>query len=134
MTDDQWFKFQRNSSQITPKNLSKPLSSKRSTVKYGKPQKSVTSLELSLRKPQGKKFEISKEIKQDMKITYQNYLFMFGCRPSKTVNADTDMVYEIIDTFETIFDKSQLTIKLPDMFAQIVNNEAKIELVKSNSV
>ena len=86
-----------------------------------------------MRRLQGKKFELPKEIKQDMKITYQNYLFMFGCRPSKTVNADTDMVYEIIDSF-SMLDKSQLTIKLPDTFAQIVSNEAKIELVKSNSI
>ena len=34
-----------------------------------------------------------------MNVTYQNFQFLFGCRPSKTVNADTDMVNEIIDTF-----------------------------------
>ena len=33
-----------------------------------------------------------------------------------------------------MFDKNKLTIKFPDVFAQMVNKDAKIELVKSNAL
>ena len=44
------------------------------------------------------------------------------------------MVYEITETFETMFDKNQLTLKFPDVFAQMVNNDASTELVVSNTL
>ena len=44
------------------------------------------------------------------------------------------MVDEIVDTFETYFDKNQLTLKFPDVFAQMINNDANIELVVSNTL
>ena len=33
------------------------------------------------------------------------------------------MVDEIVETFESYFDKDQLTLKFPEVFAQMVNND-----------
>ena len=44
------------------------------------------------------------------------------------------MVDEIVETFESYFDKDQLTLKFPEVFAQMVNNDANIELVVSNTL
>ena len=60
-------------------------------------QKSITSFEDYKQKKTHNFKKLEK--KSDMNVTYQNFQFLFGCRPSKTVNADTDMVNEIIDTF-----------------------------------
>ena len=53
----------------------------------------------------------------DIELVHQNFQFLYGCRPSRTVEADTEMVYEITETFETMFDKNELTLKFPDVFA-----------------
>ena len=73
-------------------------------------------------------------IAQEQESKNQNFQFLFGCRPSKTVRSDTQMVDEIADTFDTYFDKNQLTLKFPDVFAQMINNDANIELVVSNTL
>ena len=44
------------------------------------------------------------------------------------------MVDEIVETFESFYDKDQLTLKFPEVFAQMVNNDANIELVVSNTL
>ena len=44
------------------------------------------------------------------------------------------MVSEICHTFENGYDKNNLTLKLPDIFSQMVNKDADIELVTSNTL
>ena len=44
------------------------------------------------------------------------------------------MVDEIVEAFESYYDKDQLTLKFPEVFAQMVNKDANIELVVSNTL
>ena len=44
------------------------------------------------------------------------------------------MVQEIVYAFENHYDKNQLTLKLPNVFAQMVNKDANIELATSNTL
>ena len=45
--------------------------------------------------------------------TRQNFLLMWGCRPSKTVIADTNMINEIADVMTDRFNRDTLSLSIP---------------------
>lgn len=65
---------------------------------------------------------------------HQNLILMFGCRPAKTVMADTKLIYELSYTFENNYDKNTLTLKIPDVLTHMSNKDAKTELLTSNTL
>ena len=65
---------------------------------------------------------------------HQNLILVFGCPASKTVKADTNMVSEIVDAFNTRFSTEDLTLEIPAVFENLTSQDAKFEMAISNSV
>ena len=65
---------------------------------------------------------------------HQNLILVFGCPASKTVKADTNMVKDIADAFNTRFSTEDLTLLIPDVFENLISKDAKFEMAISNTV
>ena len=59
---------------------------------------------------------------------------MYGCKPSKFVEAETSMVDDIINTFVNRFNRSTLSLKLPSAFEHLKGSDAAFEMVTSNTL
>ena len=59
---------------------------------------------------------------------------MFGCAASKTVNAETNMVEEIVATMENRFNKDTLRLEIPRTFENIKLDHEKIEIASSSTL
>ena len=68
------------------------------------------------------------------KQVHQNFIFIFGCPASKTVRADTDMVKTIAEAFNTRFNTDDLSLVIPEVFDNIISQDAKYEMLVSNSI
>ena len=67
-------------------------------------------------------------------IELQNFLLMWGCRPSSAVNANTKMIAEIVNVLLTKLDRNTLTIQLPQAFEHLKGEDANFEMVTSNTI
>ena len=65
---------------------------------------------------------------------HQNFIFLFGCGATRTVNADTKMVEEIVDTLTNRFSKESLTLEIPHAFDNIKASDASVEISVSNTI
>ena len=65
---------------------------------------------------------------------HQNLILIFGCAASKTVKAETGMVNEIADAFNTRFSTEDLTLQIPSVFENLTSQDAKLEMSISNTV
>ena len=61
-------------------------------------------------------------------------MFLWGCSPSKFVEANTNMIKEIISVFETKFDPATLMLKIPEAFERLKGEDAQFEMVTSNTI
>ena len=59
---------------------------------------------------------------------------MWGCRPSKSVEAETKMVKDIVHTFMNKFDRDTMSIQLPDAFDHMKGSDTNFEMVTSNTL
>ena len=66
-------------------------------------------------------------------VEHNNFLLMWGCRPSSQVEIETKMVKNIIDTLMR-FDKVDLSIQLPLAFEHLKGSDAQFEMVTSNMI
>ena len=64
----------------------------------------------------------------------QNFLFMWGCRPSDGVAAKTEMVGDLINTLMNFYDKSNLTFVIPQGFEHLKGKDVNFEMVTSNTI
>ena len=67
-------------------------------------------------------------------IKASNFLFVWGCRPSDQVGAETVMVRDIVKMLTKNFDHDTLTVQLPDSFEQLKGEDANFEMVTSNTI
>ena len=65
---------------------------------------------------------------------HKNLILIFGCAASKTVKAETGMVYEIAEAFNTRFSTEDLTLQIPGVFENLTSKEEKLEMSISNTV
>ena len=65
---------------------------------------------------------------------HENLCLIFGTEPAKTVLAETTMVKDITDLFDSEYDKENLSIRIPDAFDHLKGADAKFEMVTSNSL
>ena len=54
----------------------------------------------------------------------QNFMFIFGNAPGKSVLAETQMVYELVQTLAQRFDVETLTIQIPQAFNYFKGQDA----------
>ena len=59
---------------------------------------------------------------------------MWGCRPSSTVAANTEMVIDIISTLETNIDIDRMCFVIPHGFEHLKGKDANFEMVTSNTI
>ena len=64
----------------------------------------------------------------------QNFLFMWGCRPSNKILAETTMVKDVVRTLLRNYDRNSLSIELPRAFEHLKGEDAKFEMVTSNTI
>ena len=64
----------------------------------------------------------------------QNFLFMWGCRPSDGVAAKTEMVGDLINILVNNYDKSNLTFVMPQGFEHLKGKDVNFEMVTSNTI
>ena len=64
----------------------------------------------------------------------QNFLFMWGCRPSAGVLANTEMVRDLIQVLETNYDKDRMRMVLPAGLEHLNGKDANFEMVTSNTI
>ena len=62
----------------------------------------------------------------------QNFIFLYGCFPSKMINDDAKMVSQIVDTMVNRFDKNTLTLEVPHAFEHLKGMEQRGK--KSNNI
>ena len=60
-----------------------------------------------------------------------NFLFVYGCRPSTGVKANTTMVKDIFDSFIENADRINFMVLLPNVFSFINANDATFETATS---
>ena len=65
---------------------------------------------------------------------HRNFFFIFGCRPSKTVSADTDMVKQLVLTIENRYDKNTLKLEIPESFEYIKATNENLEITASSTI
>jgi hypothetical protein len=63
-----------------------------------------------------------------------NFLFLYGCRPSTGVKANTTMVKDIFDSFIQNADRLNFTVLLPDVFTFMDANDASFETAISSKI
>ena len=63
-----------------------------------------------------------------------NFFFLFGCRPSTGVKANTTMVKDIFDAFIEKADRINFMVLLPHVFDLISGNDASFETVSSSGI
>ena len=64
----------------------------------------------------------------------QNFIFIWGCRPSSGVDAETVMVAELAQMLGTKCNRDNMTIELPFAFQNMVGQDANFEMVTSNTI
>ena len=67
---------------------------------------------------------------------HSNLLLMWGCRPSSQVDANTQMVTDIIKVMEEKIDLNRNTfqIEIPTVFENLKGKDARFEMVTSNTI
>ena len=65
---------------------------------------------------------------------HQNFFFIFGCKPAKTVSADTDMVRQLVMTIENRYDKDTLKLEIPKSFEHLKATDEKLEITSSTTI
>ena len=63
-----------------------------------------------------------------------NFLFLYGCRPSAGVKANTTMVKDMLNAFMLSADKINFTVLLPQALDQLKGNDASFETASSSSI
>ena len=63
-----------------------------------------------------------------------NFLFVYGCRPSTGVKANTTMVKDIFDSFIENADRINFMVLLPDVFNFMNANDASFETATSSKI
>ena len=63
-----------------------------------------------------------------------NFLLIWGCSPSLQVLAATEMVKEICKLLRTRYERSTLTIRIPECFDHLKGEDANFEMVTSNTI
>ena len=61
----------------------------------------------------------------------QNFLFIFGNQPGKSILAETQMVYEISQVLSQEYDIETLSIQIPRAFDFLKSDDAHFEIVTS---
>ena len=64
----------------------------------------------------------------------QNFLFMWGCRPSDQVDAKTAMVKDVVKTLMKKYNRNDMTIHIPSAFEHLKGSDANFEMVTSNTI
>ena len=64
----------------------------------------------------------------------QNFIFIWGCRPSAGVAAQTAMVEELVQMLSKKCDRDTMTIELPYAFQNMVGKDANYEIVTSSTI
>ena len=59
---------------------------------------------------------------------------MWGCRPSDTVDAKTEMVSDLIKILMNNYNKTKLTFVIPQGFEHLKGKDANFEMVTSNTI
>ena len=67
-------------------------------------------------------------------IKNMNFFFIWGCRPSAGVGANTDMVQDIFDAFMIQQEPIDASIKLPTVFDYLQSSDASFETASSNQL
>ena len=67
-------------------------------------------------------------------IKASNFLFVWGCRPSDQVGAETVMVRDIVKMLTRNFNHDSLTVQFPDSFEQLKGEDSNFEMVTSNTI
>ena len=65
---------------------------------------------------------------------HQNFILIFGCPASKTVNADTNMVEQMVSTLVSRLNRDTLKLVLPTAFELLRGTDSKIEMTVSNTI
>ena len=63
-----------------------------------------------------------------------NFIFIWGCRPSTGVMANTQMVNDIFRAFIVQQDQSEASISIPTIFDQLQSSDASFETASSNQL
>ena len=67
-------------------------------------------------------------------IKRQNIIIFFGCKIGAGVLADTRMVKEISQIFQTRYDKEKFILPIPDVFEDLESSDANFEMIVSNTL
>ena len=59
----------------------------------------------------------------------QNFLFVFGHRPGKGIQAETLMVFEIVQMLTQEYDTETLSIQIPSAFDFLKGDDVNFEIV-----
>ena len=62
----------------------------------------------------------------------QNFLFVYGCRPSAGVKANTTMIKDILNALINSADRINFTVLLPQALDQLKGNDASFETASSS--
>ena len=62
----------------------------------------------------------------------QNFLFVYGCRPSAGVKANTTMVKDILNALIKSADRINFTVLLPQALDQLKGSDASFETASSS--
>ena len=64
----------------------------------------------------------------------QNFIFLYGCRPSAGVKANTTMIKDILNALINSADRINFTVLLPQALEQLKGNDASFETACSSSI
>ena len=62
----------------------------------------------------------------------QNFIFLYGCRPSAGVKANTTMVKDILNALINSADRINFTVLLPQALDQLKGSDASFETASSS--
>ena len=65
---------------------------------------------------------------------HMNFVLIYGCKPALGVDAETQMVCDIIHTLQQKFDRETLSCEIPDAFEYMKGKDVKFEMVTSNTI
>ena len=64
----------------------------------------------------------------------QNFIFLYGCRPSAGVKANTTMIKDILNALINSADRINFTVLLPQALDQLKGNDASFETASSSTL
>ena len=67
-------------------------------------------------------------------VSHMNFFFIFGCRPSAGVKANTTMVKDILSAFIENKDRVNAMVQLPQVFEFLSSGDATFETASSTRI